>query len=168
MNAIMLRRILGLCPGLEHLGIGGCSGLNDDGRDEDDAADHVLMALPNLCPSLTALNAHRLPGSVSPHALKRLLEGLPALTALDVHGTDFSSPLITKGKSTPCGEGADALMRWLHLGGPNPGEFFDGGRATPFISREGCVLTEQVQDGLDRIEARRGRAMAGASPVALQ
>ena len=151
----MLERILRMCPRLEHLGIGGCKGLGEpaDGEPlsssgESDVADRMLVALPSLCPSLTALNAHRLPGIVSLSALEQMLDGLPALVALDVHGTYFDIPLTSRAVggfgeplilSSPCGDGAEAFERWRNLGRRSPGEFFDGSGTVPFISPSGSV-----------------------------
>ena len=155
MNAVMLTRILRMCPKLEDLGIGGCAGLGvfADGE-EADAADHVLMSLPELCPNLTALNAHRLPGVVSPGALQTLLRDLPNLAELDVHGTMFASPLVSEEKgsygkpskfSSPCGSGLEALTRWQGLGKHRAGEFVDSGNTTSFISPVGCVFLREDQ-----------------------
>ena len=157
MTGAMLQRILRMCTRLEHLGIGGCAGLGlCDDEEDPNAADSLLSALPILCPSLTALNAHRLPGVVSSSALAQLLDGLPALVALDVHGTRFDAPLTCQEEgeygepsmlSSPCGIGLEAFERWQHLGGRNPGEFFDtrydGGRMSPFISPAQCVFARE-------------------------
>ena len=62
----------------QHLGLGGCSAL--DGAE-------IFRQLGSLCPSLTALNAHRLP-HVDGRTIEHLLRCVPSLTSLDVHGCD--------------------------------------------------------------------------------
>jgi hypothetical protein len=148
MDRGMLGQILELCgTAVEHLGVGGCTGLGD-------TASSVLEALPDLCPSLTALNAHRLPGVVSRSALVSLLERLPALRSLDVHGTTFDAPLEGTCKSssghllissTPCGDlrAGDGGLRWHRLAQGSPGDFFEGGTDPPFISQAGCVVLRE-------------------------
>ena len=96
-------------------------------------ANAIIVDMPRLCPNLTALNAHRLPGVVDRSSLALLVERLPALTSLDVHGTTLDGVL----KGT--GPNLIPSSKWQELGMRNPGEFFDDGLAAPFISPKGCV-----------------------------
>lgn len=79
MNIVMCLRILRMCPRLECLGVGGCAGLGhvSDGEAHD-AADALLDMLPELCPSLTSLNAHKLPGVVAQHVRETRSPSPPA------------------------------------------------------------------------------------------
>ena len=122
-------------------GIGGCSGLDDF------EVDPGLLDYVGICPNLTALNAHRLPGVITMGSLKDMLSKLPKLRSLDVHGTEFDQPLVGQSGGdtpvwvTPCGMGKEALEKWRALGRTSPGsEFFDGSGVTPFISPAGCVV----------------------------
>ena len=139
LNGDMLIRILSkMCTKIEHLGIGGCIGLPIGAAGgttfrAEEMANAIIVDMPRLCPNLTALNAHRLPGVVDRSSLALLVERLPALTSLDVHGTTLDGVL----KGT--GPNLIPSSKWQELGMRNPGEFFDDGLAAPFISPKGCV-----------------------------
>ena len=64
---------------MEHLGIGGCTGLN---------GALMLRALPELCPHLKALNMHKMEGTTVA-SLVALLFHCRSLVSLDCHDCDF-------------------------------------------------------------------------------
>ena len=137
---------------LDHLGIGGCLNLgnvpgndvfwDDETAGTDETAGVVLRDLPRLLPSLTALNAHRLPGRVTVHDVQALLDGLPRLVSLDLSGTESLEEAVEHGLHLE----HFPMQRWRSLGRADVGfEHFVGG-GTAFIAFEGdgCVVVREA------------------------
>lgn len=130
MSLAQLRVMLdGNQSSMRHVGIGGCT--------MNGAA--ALRLVAEHCPSLTALNAHKL---VEPtvSALRELLAHAPALTSLDVHGCIWDHPedtldlaaALASGDqpveappaAVPLGCGEETVRQWMRLGRARVGEHF--------------------------------------------
>ena len=109
---------------MEHLGIGGCSGLDGEA---------TLLSLPDLCPGVKALNMHKL-GSPTVGSLVEVLTCCRSIVSLDCHECTWNLQ-GESGRWGPCHRLENCLPvilqrasitmeEWLALGRSKFGETF--------------------------------------------